>query len=83
MGVFGVEPEAGLAVGTGWYQSVGASFPERHRGVELCGKVAAAILEWPWRHGHFDILGEDGDEGLHVCGGVRVGECGNELLFGG
>jgi hypothetical protein len=83
VGIFGVEPEGGLAVGPGWYQSVGASLAEGHRRMELCSKFVAAILEWPRRHGHSNIFGEHGNQALHVCGGVRAGECGNKLLFGG
>jgi hypothetical protein len=74
--------EGELAVGPRRDQLVGATVPEGDDLVEVGGRLASLVLERNRRHGHPDVIGEEGDEAVDVAGPVGPGEPGNEVLFG-
>src|SRR5262245_42453285 len=64
--VAGVEAEGGLAVGPRWYQPGGPARAECCGCEELGGELASLIFQRQWRQGQPDVLGEPGDDAIHV-----------------
>ena len=78
-----VEAERGLAVGPGRYQPGRPARPERGGREELRGQLASLVLERERRHGQPGVVGEQGDDAIHVGGLEGPGEPIHQLLLGG
>ena len=78
-----VGAEGELAVGPGGDEPVGAPVPERDLGQEAGDRVVALVLQRRRRHGQPGVVGEQGDDAVHVAGLVGAGEPLDELLLAG
>ncbi len=78
-----VSAEGELAVGPGGDEPVGAPVPERDLGQEPGDRVVALVLQRRRRHGQPGVVGEQGDNAVHVAALVGAGEPLDELLLPG
>src|SRR5205814_1252877 len=78
-----VGAEGELAVGPGGDEPVGAPVAERDLGQEAGDRAVALVLQRRRRHGQPGVVGEQGDDAVHVAGLVGAGEPLDELLLGG
>jgi hypothetical protein len=76
-----VEAERGLAVGPDRHETGGAPRPERGRGPEPGGQLAALVPQRYRRHDQPDVLGKQGDDLMHVTCFVGLGEPLHERTF--
>jgi hypothetical protein len=68
-----VAAEGGLAVRAGGDEpGLPGSGAERDGVQEVCHRVAAAVLEWQWRHGEPGVVGKQGDDGLNVAASTVI-----------
>ena len=81
MPVTHVHTERGLAIGPGGDQPDPASLPEDQR-EEPRGQLAALVLQRNRRHGQPGVLGQQGDDAVHVRRLEGPGQLGNESLLG-
>jgi len=78
-----VGAEGELAVGPGGDEPVGAPVAERDLGQEAGDRAVALVLQRRRRHGQPGVVGEQGDDAVHVTGLVGAGEPLDKLLLGG
>jgi hypothetical protein len=79
----GVEAERGLAIGPGRDNAGPAAGAEPGGGEEPGDRLAAVVLQRERRHGHGDVLGQQGDDAGDVAGLVGAGEPVDQVPFPG